>query len=314
MNIDDWNHLRSFLAVAEAGSLSAAARQLQLSQPTVGRHVSDLARTLGVALFERHPRGLALTERGAELLETARHIGQGVDRFTRMAQGLSEIEGGTVRISASEVVAHFVLPEILADIASHRPELQLEVVADNRVANLLRRDADIAIRMIAPTQLDLIARRVAAARFGLYASRAYIEASGMPQTLTDLRAHRLIGFDRETSHLQVLSQLGLTLVREDFSLRSDSHTFLIHAVRAGLGIGALQQAMVDATQPLVQVLPALSLPTLPLWLVSHADLRQSVRVRRVYDLLASGLDRFYSHARGPSHPGRHRAHHPVEIL
>ncbi|MCO4763107.1 MAG: LysR family transcriptional regulator [Myxococcales bacterium] len=290
----DWNLLRSFLAVAEQGSLSAAARTLSSSQPTLGRHISELEERVGVGLFARHPRGLRLTDEGARLFERAVTVREGVDAFARRASGMDPGIDGTVRISASEVVAISVLPHILAELRRAEPAIELELVADNRSASLLRRDADIAVRMFRPTQPDLIARHVADSPLALYASDTYLAHYGAPESLDDLTAHTVVGLDRDDLHVRVLRDIGADIGREDFAIRCDNQPFHLQAAIAGLGISAVQQAIARRHPSLQLVLPEVTLPALPLWLVAHAELRRSPRVRRVFDALAKGLGAYYA--------------------
>ena len=292
----DWNLLHTFVVVAEAGSLSAAARRLKTAQPTVGRHIAELSDQLGIALFKRHARGLELTERGRSLYERAKEVNARVDDFARRASGLSEGLAGAVRISASEVVANFALPVLLAELVRTYPQIELEIVADNGVANLLHRDADIAVRMFRPTQQELVARKVAEAPLALYASAAYLADFGTPQTVDELRQHRVVGLDRDSFHLKALAAHGIDLEREDFSVRSDTQSFHVHAVVAGLAIGAIQKAVAARLPGLLPVLSALQLTSLSVWLVAHDDLQRSPRVRAVYDALATGLSRYYTTA------------------
>ena len=294
MNGLDWNLLRSFLTVAETGSLSAAARQLGASQPTLGRHIEELETELGVSLFARHPRGLHVTQDGAALCGLAQDIRAQVDRFERRAAGLDRGLSGTVRVSASEIVALYVLPGLLRELRVTHPGIDFEVVADNRAANLLRRDADVAIRMFQPTQQDLIARKVVDAPLGLFATESYIDRYGLPLALDVLQRHCFVGFDRNDLHLRLLASLGMTASREDFKVRSDSQAFLLQAVVDGLGVGAVQPAIARRFAGLVPVLQDLRLPSLPVWLVAHSDVRRNARVRAVFDGLAAGLRGFYS--------------------
>jgi DNA-binding transcriptional LysR family regulator len=299
MNGLDWNLLRSFVAVSEEGSLSAAARKLGLSQPTMGRHIAELEDGVGTSLFARHPRGLTLTERGTALYEAAREVRDGVDSFARRAAGLGRSLDGTVRLSASEVVASFVLPRLLVDIRRRWPAIELEIVADNSPANLLRRDADVAVRMFRPEQPDLVARKAADAQMGLYASPDYLAASqGPPRGLEDLRRHTFVGMDRNDVDLRLLQRMGVELRRGDFMVRSDCQTLHVEAARAGLGIAGIQRALAERLGGLVRVFEELPLPPLPVWLVAHEDVRRSARVRAVFDALATGLKDFY--APGPA--------------
>ena len=177
----DWNLIRSFVAVAETGSLSAAARRLAASQPTLGRHVAELEQALGVVLFRRGRTGYELTEQGAALFERAQQVGDAANAFARLATGATEQIGGTVRIAASEVVSAYVLPPILARLRQAEPAIEIEIVASNQVENLLRRDADIAVRMVAPAQQDLIARKIADLPLTACAATSYLERRGRPR-------------------------------------------------------------------------------------------------------------------------------------
>lgn len=292
----DRNLIRSFVAVAEEGSLSAAARRLSASQPTLGRHVAELEAALGVTLFRRGRRGYALTEAGAALCERARAVEDEVAAFRRIAAGSAKTVSGTVRITASDIVSAFVLPPILARFAASEPDIEVEVVASDAVQNLLRRDADIAIRMVEPRQLDLVARKVADLPLTACAATAYLASRGAPRTAEELRDHDLIGYDRETHLIDGFRALGIEVDRHRFRFRSDSQIVLWQAVRAGNGIGFAQRSLV-ARDPLVEaVLPELPLPALPMWLAMHRDLRTSPRIRRVADLLTEELRRYAASA------------------
>ena len=288
----DRNLIRSFVVVAEEGSLSGAARRLSASQPTLGRHVAELEAALGITLFRRGRRGYALTAAGGALYDRARAIEDEVAASRRVAAGSTERIAGTVRITASAIVSAYVLPPILARFAEIEPEIEVEIVASDAVQNLLRRDADIAIRMVEPTQLDLVARRIADLPLTACAATAYLARRGVPHRPEDLRDHDLIGYDRETHLIEGFRRLGIEVGRERFRLRSDSQIVLWQAVRAGNGIGFAQKSLVER-DPLVEaVLPDLPLPSLPMWLAMHRDLRTSPRIRRVAEMLHAELGRY----------------------
>lgn len=290
----DWNFLRTFVAVADAGSLSAAARALGVSQPTLGRHIAQLEEHIGASLFARHPRGLRLTERGAELYEPASVVRGSVELFQRRAAGLDQSIEGAVRISASEIVALYVLPALLVPLRRDYPGLEFEIIADNTISNLLGREADIAVRMLRPTQRALIARKVADATLGLYASPLFVQNQGAPASLADLGEVGGIGMDRDDIHLRTLQRLGWKLHRRDFAVRTDFQPFHVEAARAGLGVAGVQCAIARQLGDLVRVLPELTLPPLPVWVVAHADVRRAARVRTVFDAIAGGLTAFYA--------------------
>jgi DNA-binding transcriptional LysR family regulator len=285
----DWNLIRSFVAVAETGSLSAAARRIGVSQPTLGRHIAELEAALGVALFRRGRSGYDLTESGMALVERGRAVGEQAAAFARLAEGRTEAISGTVRITASEIIAAYVLPEMTARLAVAEPDIEVEIVASNRVENLLRRDADIAIRMTEPAQLDLVARRIADLPLVACAARSYLARKGQPERPEDLLDHELVGFDRGTELIEGFAAMGVGIDRHAFRFRSDNQIVLWEALKAGNGIGFGQAALV-AREPLLEaILPALRLPVLPMWLAMHRDVRTSARIRRVADFLHDEL-------------------------
>jgi DNA-binding transcriptional LysR family regulator len=288
----DWNLIKSFVAVAETGSLSAAARRLAASQPTIGRHIAELEQAIGVTLFRRGRRGYALTEAGSLLFERGRAVSEHATAFSRLALGSVEEIGGTVRIAASEVVAGCVLPEMLARLGAEEPAIEVEIVASNQVENLLRRDADIAVRMVKPAQNELVARKVTDIELCACAARSYLDRRGRPLTLSDLVGHDLIGFDRSDEIIRALSGFGLPVARSAFRFRSDNQIVLWEAVRAGNGVGFAQLPLVLRAPEVERILPTLPLPVLPVWLAMHRDVRTSLRIRRVADFLHEELRRY----------------------
>lgn len=290
----DWNLLKTFISVAEHGSLSQAAKALRSSQPTVGRHVQELQQQLGVELFVRHARGLDLSAQGVALYDMAQEVRRGVARFEMGAQTMSDEISGTVRISASEVVAIYVLPALLVPLRRAYPGIQLEIVAQDTVANLVFRDVDIAVRMLKPQALSLVARKVATSTIGLYATQEYLDAHTEPGHLTDIHTHTVIGLDALTYDVEAIERAGVTLARQDFAVRCDAQPFHIESVCAGLGIGAIQDALAVRRPGLVRLDLGIEFETLPLWLVTHESLRHSARIRVVLDALGAGLEAFYS--------------------
>ncbi|MBD8871579.1 LysR family transcriptional regulator [Rhodanobacter sp. DHB23] len=287
-----WDLYRSFLAVAGEGSLSAAARMLGMTQPSLGRHVRQLETMLGVALFTRSPQGLALTELGAELAEHARGMAAASAALRRTASGSRQDARGVVRITCSEVIGGEVLPAMLAGLRRQQPGIVIELSLSDATEDLLRKDADIAVRMLRPSQAALVARRVGAIGLGLFAHRCYLKERGTPRTLADLRAHALIGFDRETPALRAMRGRvpgGEVYAREHFALRTDSPLAQLAALRAGYGIGACQRALARRERQLVPVLPEAFGLDLDTWLVMHEDQRTNRRVRLVYDYLFEAL-------------------------
>lgn len=288
----DWTLIRSFLAVARNGSLSAAARALSTTQPTIGRHINELEASLDVVLFQRSRDGFQLTEKGAALFERAEPMAESAIGFARLAAGAANKIAGTVRITASEVVAAYVLPSILADFAGEEPDIEIELVASNQIGSLLSRDADIAVRMVRPAQNDLVARHVADLPLAVCASVAYLHRHGRPVEPPDLVGHRLIGWDRSEEIIKGFAAFGVAVDRHAFAFRSDNQFVLWEAVKAGLGVGFAQASLIAREPSVEPLLPDLRLPSLPLWLAIHEDLRTSARIRRVLDFLHPALKRY----------------------
>lgn len=287
----DWNLVQSFLETAEHGSLSAAARRLGLSQPTVGRHVADLESQLGVRLFDRTASGLRITEVGSMLAERARAMRLEARSLRRIAEGSAEAVDGTVRLTASETVATNILAPILADLHLAEPRIQLEVVASMAPDNLLLREADIALRMFRPEQNDVITRHVCNMRVGFFARRDYLDRRGRPASLAELASHSLIGFDRVDVLLRGFRGAGMEIDRSFFRFRSDCQSMGWAMVRAGFGIGVGPVFLGAADPSLEQVMAGMQADRLllPIWLTAHQDLRSSRRIRFVYDFLAERI-------------------------
>lgn len=299
MMTSSWDHLRSFLAVLGDGSLSGAARSLRLTQPTVGRHIDELEASLGVVLFTRSQTGLAPTDAALELAPHAATMAAAADALVRTASGEAAEDRGTVRLAASEIVGTEILPPMLAGFQQAHPRIAIELVVSNRNDDLLRREADIAIRMARPTQGTLLARRIGSVELGLHAHRRYLDRRGTPDTLADMDGHALIGFDRETAAVRALQKLGLTLTREMFSLRTDSDTTQLAAIRAGLGIGVCQAPLAARDPDLVRLVPDAFAYPLECWVAMHEDLRAVRRMRLAFDHLVAGLNA-YVHGRAPA--------------
>lgn len=284
-----WDLYRSFLAVVEEGSLSAAARSLGLTQPTIGRHVEALEASLGVALFTRSQSGLSPTDVAHGLVPHAETLRATANALRRSATATRDEVSGTVRISASDVIGAEVLPGILAGVRREYPQLDVELVASNRNQDLLQRHADIAVRMAVPTQGALVARKVGTVALRLYARNDYLERHGMPQTVDELKSHSLIGFDRETAFIRAMQDRGLPLRRAMFALRTDSDLAQLGALRAGFGIGMCQIALARRDPRLVPVLADSISAGLETYVVMHEDMRASRRCRVMFDALFDGM-------------------------
>ncbi len=289
MDLLDWTLIRSFLAVAEAGSLSAAARATGISQPTLGRHVQAAEAALEVALFARVAQGLDLTDAGQALLPAARAMRQAAADLALTAKSQSAGIAGTVRLTASRVVAHFLLPPILARLRAEEPGIEIELVASDTSENLLFGEADIALRMYRPTQPDLVARHLADLPLGLYAAKAYLDRTGRPKSMDDLMTHDFIGQDRMDQVIRVMASLGITVDRHFFPVRCDDPLTYLELVRAGAGLGGILRRIGDADPMLERIDVVADLPSLPVWLTAAPRLRQSPRLRRVWDALADAF-------------------------
>lgn len=285
----DWNLIRSFLAVAERGTLAAAADSLGISQPTLGRHIDALEASLDLVLFARGRRGMALTEAGLSIVEDARAMRAEADRLAVKAAGQAQSVSGTVRITASEVMSTYVLPRIIAVLGIAEPEIQVELVPSNAVENLLSRDADIAVRMVRPVQNDVIARKTNDLAMGTYAHREYLDRCGTPSTAEEMFQHRLIGMDRSNLIIDGMAALGIRAQRGTFDLRTDDQVAYIELIRAGAGIGFTAHFIARTDPNLIRILPEVHIEPLPVWLASHQELHTSQRIRRVMDFLHEHL-------------------------
>ena len=291
MDNTDWTLFRSFLSVAETGSLSGAARALQLSQPTLGRHIAELEAALGVVLFTRAARGLVLTDAGAAMLPGARQMREAAAALAMVAAGREQSLTGTVRVTASRVVSHYLLPPILAEFRVQEPGIDIELVPSDSTENLLFREADIALRMYRPTQLNVVTRHLGDLPTAIYAAKSYLDRRGRPQGVEELLALDFVGFDRSDLILRLMAGLGIARRREDFALRCDDQVVYWALVRAGCGIGATQCPIGDADLLVERVAPFVPLPALPVWLTAPEALRQNPRVRRVMDHLSAAFQR-----------------------
>jgi DNA-binding transcriptional LysR family regulator len=285
----DWSLIRSFLAVADAGSLSAAARATGISQPSLGRHIAALDSALGTRLFQRDAKGQRLTPSGLALLPAARDMAVAAARLSLAATAQNTAMTGTVRITASRVVSAHILPPILARLRQEEPGIQLEIVPSDSVENLLFHAADLAVRMLRPTQGDLITRRVATMPLGLYAARSLIERQGQPMTPEALLQMDFVGYDQSDQIIRLMADIGRPVNRSFFPLRCDDQLVHLALVRSGCGVSGMPVA-IGGSDPLLQRIDAgVELPDLPVWLVAAPGLRETPRIARVWDALAEGL-------------------------
>ncbi len=285
----DWALWRSFLAILREGSLSGAARTLDVAHPTVRRHLDELEARLGAPLFVRSPSGLVATELALSLREAALAMESAAALLVRTASADAGAAAGAVRIAASEIIGVEVLPPILSALKVRHPGLSFELTLSNSIEDVLRHDADIAVRMTRPTQDSLLARKVGLIPLGLYAHQSWIARHGAPASLAELiSSGHLIGYDRDPAMIRALAADGVQVTSAAFGFRSDNDLAQLSALRAGFGVGVCQHALAARDPELRQVLAGWT-HDLEIWLVTHPNPRNVCRVRATLDGLASGL-------------------------
>jgi DNA-binding transcriptional LysR family regulator len=291
MNGFDWNQMRGFIAAAETGSLSAAARKLGLTQPTLSRQVAALEEALGLTLFERIGKKLVLTETGLDLLHHGKSMAEAADSLALVATGRSQTTEGLVSISAGDGMSVNVMPRIVAKIRDIAPQISIELVVSNALSDLRRREADIAIRHVAPQEPDLIGKKLRDAHARFYASEDWIAKNGHPKKPEDISGSDLIAFERTERFVQYMQGFGIDVTPASFPVSSANTLACEHLTREGLGISPLMTEIADKTPGLVRVLEDLPPFTFPIWLVTHRELRTSRRIRLVFDILAEELSK-----------------------
>ena len=302
-----WELWRSFLMVLREGNLSRAARLLGLTQPTLGRHIGELERVLGLCLFTRSPKGLAPTDAAFELRPHAQAMAAAAEALLRTASGSASDARGVVRITAPEIIGAEILPPILTRFRQNYPRVTIELALTNVTENLLAREADIAVRLVRPSQAALVAKKVGNVRFGCYAHRDYLKRRGTPRSFADLSTHTLIGFDKGGTAIKALRDLPDPLSRDDFAFRSDSALAQIAMVRAGFGIGRGADIAVRRDPDLIPLLAGQYCVEVDLWVAMHEDSRNSRRMRLMFDHLAASLSALpASGARQKPRPGRRK--------
>ena len=290
----DWSLVRAFLAVAETGSLSAAARHLGASQPTLGRQIRQLESDLQQVLFQRQPKGLALTDQGCLLIPPARRMQAALAEIELTAAGQQTRVEGSVRITASDMVSLFVLPPIITHLRAAEPGISIDLVSTDSSENLLFREADIALRMYRPEQLELVARHLGDIHIGIYGARGYLDRAGRPQSAKELFEHPLIGYDRSEEIIRKMQERGWPATRDWFAVRCDNHPVNWALLRAGAGLG-FGPICIGRDDPEVEQLDLnVDLPTLPIWIATHQALRQTPRISIVWQALVAGLKPYLS--------------------
>ncbi len=287
----DWNRVRAFLVTAEEGSFSAAAKALGMTQPTLGRQVAALEEELDVLLFSRVGSSLELTEAGLGLMEHARQMGEAAGRLSLSATGQSASIEGPVSITASELISAFLLPPVIASIRAEHPGIELEIVASNTVRDLIRREADIAVRNVQPEQPDLVGKKVGVAQARLYASPAYLSRVGPIDGPSALSRADFFAFDRSPIMIDWLTKMGAPLTAANFRIVSPSHLVQWEMCKRGLGICIVMDEVGDAEPQVTRVLPDFPAIPVPLWITAHRELHTSRRIRVVFDRLVEQLGR-----------------------
>jgi DNA-binding transcriptional LysR family regulator len=285
----DWALVRSFLAVLDAGSVMGAARRTGAQQPTLSRHIAELEAQLGVPLFERTGRGVSPTNAALAIVAAARQMQQGADALGHTLARQRDLTTGTVRITASMVAATYLLPPVIAAFHAQEPGIELELIASTQITNLLRREADIAVRMVRPEQTSLVARKLGNVGIGAYAHERYLRRAGTPTEPGDLPRHTLIGYASSDVLVRGFAALGMPLGREAFALRTDDQVAYGRLIAEGAGIGFVAHYNARHWPQVQRTLPALAIPPLPCWLAVHREIRSNKVVRRVYDFLVDAL-------------------------
>ena len=288
-SVFDWNQARAFLVTAEEGSLSGAARALGLTQPTLSRQVAGIEEALGVTLFERTSRSLLLTRAGVELLEHFRSMGEAASRISIAATGQSETVSGHVVLTMTDLAATHFLPPVLKRLEIDAPNLRIEVVTSNQISDLMRREADIAIRHTRPQDLNLIAKRLRDATARAYAARAYLDRVGRPGTVADLSGLQFVGTEDPERLIAPLAAMGAQLTGTNFRFIAPSGVLMLELVRQGFGVSFLPEEIARKYPELEDVVP--SMPALPVetWLVTHRELRTNPGIRLVFDVLSESF-------------------------
>ena len=285
----DWNQARAFLVTAETGSFSAAARVLHLTQPTLGRQVAGLEQALDLVLFERIGRKLELTPAGRDLLAHMRVMGDAANSASLAASGRAETVAGDVCVSVTDIIAHYVMPFVVADLRKRAPQIRIRILASNSLSDLQRREADIAVRHVAPTQPELISRKVREAYGRLYASQAFIDRLGPFETAQDLADIDFVAIGDEAEMLGFMHNWGLPITMANFRVLGDSGLAGWEMARHGLGVMPMTDDLASAFPDMQLILPHLKPVPVPYWLTTHRELHSSKRIRVVYDRLAEIL-------------------------
>lgn len=285
MNIEDPSLVRAFYTVAQHGSFTAAARVLNSTQPTLTRQIQALEQQTGLHLFERSNKGLTITQAGERLVEVAEKLVGSLDEFNRLVAGQEREPEGVLRVSANEVVGHYLLPKALQEFRLLYPSIQIELMISNELASLSQREADIAFRMLRPTQPDLVGRRLTSLPLGIFATKQCVQQYGKPKSLDELLSKPTIGYDKDPSLVSAFREFGVDAKQQDFSLRTDSLLMQIAFLKSHAGFAVTHPGLCKLIPDLVTVLKMVDIPELQFWLVSHSDIQYSKKIRVAMEFL-----------------------------
>ncbi|PCI34386.1 MAG: hypothetical protein COB54_00920 [Alphaproteobacteria bacterium] len=285
----DWSALKVFLAIAESGSLTAAARTLKISQPTLSRKLSTLEQSLDSQLFQRLPRGLVLTEAGESIMASVRQMEDQALEVEKKLTGQNLRLEGTVRLTTTEFIGSFWITEDMRGFRDLYPGISVALQVDMQVLNLVRREGDIAVRLGRPSQPDLIAKKLGSFVNYLAASTGYLEKHGRPETVDDLKDHYGVGFSPDMMLQPQITKLYSHFHKENILFSSNSLTSIYQAINNGLGIGMVPDIAADHYPDIEFILPEAHKMELEVWLVTHADIQHNARIRALYDYLSTTL-------------------------
>lgn len=287
----DWSLIRSFIALIDTGNLQAAARRVNSSQPTVGRHIALLEQQIGKRLFDRRARQLIPTETALLIAQYARNMENNAFAIDRVLKGIPATTPKKITITTPQGVAWGYLPAILPSLHACYPEVLFSVCASNRVMNLSRGEADIAIRMFRPEQDALIVRRVGHIKLGIYAHKNYAKRRMLPQSVEDLVQHHLISFDTRYAKTKFCQLLNCKEDELVVRFQSDDFYVQVQMLMQGLGLMLMPDSFACTDGNLVRCLPGVEIDPLDVWLIMHEDLRTCPITSDIYQTLANSLEK-----------------------
>jgi DNA-binding transcriptional LysR family regulator len=287
--MSDWDEFRYFLAVARNRSLSAAARQLRVTQSTVGRRIEGLERRLGAKLLTKTPDGYVLTTAGLHALQNAERMESEAHALERQLAGLDMRLGGSVRVTTIETLGAVVLAPLFAELRRRLPEISLELVTDNRSLSLFKRDADIAVRLARPEQRDLVIKKIGDIAFALYASKDYLRQHGNPTFTTGCDGHTVIALYQDFPSFPDARWLANLTSGAKLAFVSNSRHIHVEATLQGIGLACLPRYLADRHDELVRLEAPSRAPSREVWLAVHRDMRRTPRIRAVFDAIAAGV-------------------------